>query len=436
MDLFELNRINQMKNFAPLAEKLRPKSFDEVLGQEEILKEDGLIMRAMRAKSLPSILLYGPPGTGKTTIAELIAKDLNMNFKKVSAVSSGIKDLREVVDNASEALRMNRGRTILFIDEIHRFSTSQQDFLLPYVEAGDVVLIGATTENPFFAVNKALLSRLILIEVKSLKKDALLNLLQRVKEAYERENGVNISMDDISRDFLVTRADGDARRLINSFEVSVLSGDREGDNIIINENTVRDNFMNQTLKYDNADAHYDTISAFIKSMRGSDPDASIYYLSQMLLAGEDPRFIARRMLIFASEDISLADPNAINIAASCFYATTVIGLPEVEINLAQTAIYLALAPKSNSTYRALIEAKNFIKEHGALAPPIYLRDSHYAGAKTLGIEGYDYPHDYKNDYIKQTYLPEDIKDKKFYFDKQNGAEKAMNDYIRKIKDDQ
>lgn len=435
MDLFELNRINQQQKFAPLAEKLRPKNFDDVLGQDEILKDGGMIRNAIKRNNLPSILLYGPPGTGKTTIAEIISKEMNMNFFKVSAVSSGVKDLREVVEKAKENLRMNMGRSILFVDEIHRFSTSQQDFLLPYVEAGDIVLIGATTENPFFAVNKALLSRLILINLESLSNEALDGLLNKAIGIYKSENNVDVVLSDDAREFLIKRADGDARRLINSFEVSVLNSKNIEGKIIITEDTVRDNFMNQTLKYDSADEHYDTISAFIKSMRGSDPDAAIFYLAKMLLSGEDPRFIARRMLIFASEDVSNADVNALSVAANAFYATTVIGMPEVRINLAQAAVYLACAPKNNSSYLAINKAMSFIKENGSFRVPNHLRDGHYAGSEKLGVGGYIYPHNFENGYVEQSYLPDEIKDMKFYEPKEIGYEKEMIEYMKELKEE-
>lgn len=435
MDLFELNKINQRKKFAPLAEKLRPKTFDDVLGQEDILKDGGMIKNAIKRNNLPSILLYGSPGTGKTTIAEIISKEMNMNFYKVSAVSSGIKDLRDVIEKSSENLKMNMGRSILFVDEIHRFSTSQQDFLLPYVEAGDIVLIGATTENPFFAVNKALLSRLILIQLKSLSEDALSKLLNKAVDIYKRENNLDIILTDEAREFLIKRADGDARRLINSFEVSVLNTRNTDDKIVIGEENVRDNFMNASLKYDSTDEHYDTISAFIKSMRGSDVDATIFYLAKMLLSGEDPRFIARRMVIFASEDISNADPMALSVATNAFYATTVIGMPEVRINLAQAAVYLASAPKNNSSYLAINKAMSFIRENGAFNVPNNIRDGHYQGSEKLGVGGYLYPHSYENGYVKQDYLPEEIRDVKFYEPKAIGYEKEMAEYLRRIKEE-
>lgn len=433
MDLFEYNRQNQREKFAPLAEKLRPKTLNDVLGQDEITKDGGMIKNAMKTNNLPSILLYGPPGTGKTTIAEIIAKEMNMNFFKVSAVSSGIKELREVVEKSAENLRMNMGRSILFVDEIHRFSTSQQDFLLPYVEAGDLVLIGATTENPFFAVNKALISRLILIELKSLNSEALEELLDRALNLYSKENNLTIEISPEAKEFLVKRADGDARRLINSFEVSVLNGRHEKDKLYIDEHTVRDNFMNATLKYDSTDEHYDTISAFIKSMRGSDPDAAIFYLAKMLLSGEDPRFIARRMVIFASEDVSNADPMALSVATNAFYATTVIGMPEVRINLAQAAVYLACAPKNNSSYLAINEAMSFIRKNGSYRVPSHLRDAHYQGSEKLGVGGYIYPHSFENGYVDQSYLPDEIKNIKFYEPKDIGYEKEMSKYLRRIK---
>lgn len=411
MDMFTMNLENNKKK--PFAEMMRPKSFDEVLGQDHILGKEGIIRKAIQTKNLPSMILYGPPGTGKTTIAELLSKSFNMNFMKVSAVSAGIKELREVVLKAQNSINMGMGGTILFIDEIHRFSTSQQDFLLPYVEKGDLILIGATTENPFFAVNKALVSRLILVEVKPLKKENLYELLSRLEEKYSEVNNIAVEIDDDAREFLVDRAGGDARRFINSFEVSVMQA-FDGIKSHVTVENVRDNFMNQVLKYDNADEHYDTISAFIKSMRGSDPDAAVFYLAKMLISGEDPRFIARRMVIFASEDIGLADPHALNIATAAFYATTVIGMPEVRINLSHACIYLARAKKSNSSYVAIDRAMNFIRKNGAGSVPNHLRDAHYSGSDKLGVGDYLYPHNYEGAKVEQQYLPDEFKDEVFF----------------------
>lgn len=419
MDMFSMNLEKNKKK--PFAEMMRPKSFDDVYGQEHILGKDGIIRKAIETKNLPSMILYGPPGTGKTTIAELLSKSFNMNFLKVSAVSAGIKELREVVDKAQNSINMGMGGTILFIDEIHRFSTNQQDFLLPYVEKGDLILIGATTENPFFAVNKALVSRLILVEVKPLKKDDLNKLLTKLVSSYSKIYNIDVKFDEDAREFLVERAGGDARRFINSFEVSVMQA-FDGEKSHVTVKNVRDNFMNQVLKYDNADEHYDTISAFIKSMRGSDPDAAVFYLAKMLISGEDPRFIARRMVIFASEDIGLADKNALSIATSAFYATTVIGMPEVRINLSHAAIYLARAKKSNSSYIAIDKAMSFIRKNGAGSVPNHLRDAHYSGSDKLGVGGYLYPHNYDGAKVKQQYLPDEFKDEIFF----NSTERDEN----------
>lgn len=430
MDLFEQNRLQQQAKFAPLAEKLRPKHPEEVLGQSHLLGKEGILTKAIAAGDLPSALFYGPPGTGKTTIAQMVSHSLNMNFYKVSAVSAGIKDLREVVEQARENLRMNRGRSILFIDEIHRFSKSQQDFLLPYVEAGDVILIGATTENPFFSVNKALLSRLVLLEVKPLSTEALIELVERCRALYARERGVEVTVDPEAARFLAQRAQGDARRLMTSFALSALHASSPS-GIDIGMEDVRDAAGDTPLRYDAGDDdHYDTISAFIKSMRGSDPDAAIFYLAKMLLAGEDPLFIARRMLIFASEDISNADPQALSVASSTFYACTVIGMPEVRIHLAQCAVYLALAEKSNATYTAIGNAMRFIREHGAFQVPDHLRDASYSGAEALGVGGYRYPHSDPRGWVEQRYLPEGVEET-FFRSKGVGYEKVLDEAFSK-----
>ncbi|MCI6609860.1 MAG: replication-associated recombination protein A [Ezakiella sp.] len=412
MNFFNMDFEKNRESNAPFAERIRPQSFDEVIGQDHILGDKGLIKNAIKTGNLPSLLLYGPPGTGKTTIASLISKSFNMNFIKISAVSSGVKELRGVVDEANRCLE-NGTKTILFIDEIHRFSTSQQDFLLPYVENGELILIGATTENPFFAVNKALLSRLILVEIKSLTKDDMKKLLERCKQKYFEIYNIKVDIDAKAADFLALRGNGDARRLINSFEVAVLRA-FDGESSKITMDVLIDVFSNQVLKYDNADEHYDTISAFIKSMRGSDVDAALFYLAKMIISGEDPRFIARRMVIFASEDIGLADPNALHIATDTFYATTVIGMPEVRINLAHACVYLARAKKDNKAYVAIDKAINFIKKNGAGTVPNHLRDAHYPGSEKLGVGGYKYPHNYEEHYVEQQYLPDEFKDMKFF----------------------
>lgn len=413
MDFFSMELENKREKNAPFAERMRPKTFSDVLGQDHILGKNGIIKKALETNSLPSMILYGPPGTGKTSIAELLSKSFKMSFRKVSAVSAGIKELREVVSDAQKNIEMGLGGTILFIDEIHRFSTSQQDFLLPYVEGGDLILIGATTENPFFAVNKALVSRLILVEIKSLEEKDLIELINRCEKKYEELQNIEVTIDDDAKKFLAKRSGGDARRLINSFEVSVMQA-YDGEKSHVTSDDVRDNFLNQVLKYDNADEHYDTISAFIKSMRGSDPDAAVFYLAKMLLSGEDPRFIARRMVIFASEDIGLADKHALEIATSAFYATTVIGMPEVRINLSHACIYLARAKKSNSSYVAIDKAMSFIRKNGAGKVPNNIRDAHYSGSEKLGVGGYLYPHNYEGGVVEQNYMPEEFIDEKFY----------------------
>ena len=413
MDLFELNRQRELEKSAPLADRLRPSNLDDYLGQDHLTSDGKIINRMIKADRIYSMIFYGPPGVGKTSLAKIISEKTNMAFEELSAVTSGIGDLKKEIEKAKDLLKYENKKTILFIDEIHRFSTSQQDFLLPYVESGDLILIGATTENPFFAVNKALVSRLILVEIKSLEKQDLIELINRCEKRYEEIHNIEVTIDDDAKEFLAKRSGGDARRLINSFEVSVMQA-YDGEKSHVTSEDVRDNFLNQVLKYDNADEHYDTISAFIKSMRGSDPDAAVFYLAKMLLSGEDPRFIARRMVIFASEDIGLADKHALEIATSAFYATTVIGMPEVRINLSHACIYLSRAKKSNSSYVAIDRAMGFIRKNGAGKVPNNIRDAHYSGSEKLGVGGYLYPHNYEGGVVEQNYMPEEFIGEKFY----------------------
>ncbi|HHU73618.1 MAG TPA: replication-associated recombination protein A [Clostridiales bacterium] len=439
MDLFDYMRNNTMKKEAPLASRLRPTTLEEVVGQEHIIGKDKLLYRAIKADKLSSIIFYGPPGTGKTTLAKVIANTTSSLFTQINATSSGKKDMEAVVEEAKNNLGMYGRKTILFIDEIHRFNKSQQDYLLPFVEDGTVILIGATTENPYFEVNSALISRSIIFQLKPLVKEDVQKLIMRALEDEEKGLGVyKAVITDEALDFLSDMANGDARAALNAIELGVLTTPRSEDGRIhITIDVASECIQKRVLKYDkNGDNHYDTISAFIKSMRGSDPDAAIYYLARMLYAGEEVAFIARRIMICASEDVSNADPNALVVATSAALAVERLGMPEAQIVLAQAAAYVACAPKSNSSVSAIEAAMNVVANEKTATIPSYLRDAHYKGAAKLGHGiGYQYPHDYKNHYVKQQYLPDEIKDRKFYLPSDQGYEVKIQEYLKKLKEE-
>ncbi|NMA86294.1 MAG: replication-associated recombination protein A [Tissierellia bacterium] len=438
MDLFTLNMEEQLKKNAPLADRMRPRNISEFVGQDHILGEGKFLNRAIKADRLNSMIFYGPPGTGKTTLAMIIANTTNMYFEKLSAVTSGVKDIREVVHNAEERLKLYNNRTILFIDEIHRFNKSQQDALLPFVERGIIILIGATTENPYFEVNKALLSRMMVIPLYSLKnKDIEKIILNGLGDKSRGLGDYNVNMDNEAMDYLITIADGDGRLALNSLEIAVLSTPKDNGGIInIDLDTIKECILVKSAKYDKGgDEHYDTISAFIKSMRGSDPDSTLYWLAKMINAGEDPKFIARRIIICASEDVGNADPNALVVANSAFQAVNVIGMPEGRIILAQAALYVACAPKSNAAYMGIDKALDDIRNKPLGKVPGHLKDASYSGAKNLGYgKGYKYPHDFENSYIPQQYLPDEYKYEKYYNPTDNGYEKEIKKYLSKLFD--
>lgn len=438
MDLFEFSMEKKLDKIAPLAERMRPETLDEFVGQNHILDNDKFLYRAIKADTISSIILYGPPGTGKTTLAKIIANTTNKYFEQLSAVTSGVKDLREVIKKAEDRLSIESIRTILFIDEIHRFNKSQQDALLPFVENGVIILIGATTENPYFEVNKALISRSMVFELKPINKDDMKKVIDRALKDKNRGLGnYNVNIDESALEHLVNISNGDARVALNGLEVSVLTTPKDKNGTInITVDIIEECIQKKYMKYDkNGDEHYDTVSAFIKSMRGSDPDATLYWLGRMIYAGEDPKFIARRIIICASEDVGNADPNALNVAVSAFNALEIIGMPEGRIPLAQAAVYVACAPKSNSCYVGINKAIEDVKNKEALPVPLHLKDTSYYGSKKLGRgKGYKYPHNYPNSYVEQDYFPKDMGKVKYYTPTSNGYERIIKEYLDKLFD--
>lgn len=436
MDLFSLQAEESQQRMAPLAARMRPRTLDDLIGQEEIVGPGKLLRRAIETDQLSSIILYGPPGTGKTTIAKIIAGHTKSYFHTLNAVTAGVADIRQVVDEAKNRLAMYNQRTVLFVDEIHRFNKSQQDALLPHVEDGLMILIGATTENPFFEVNAALLSRSQVFPLKLLSQDDLKRVAMRALEDAERGLGhFSVNLHEEALGHLVRYSDGDARRLLNALELAVLSTTPNAQGTIeVTLDAAAESIQRRAVRYDKSgDQHYDTISAFIKSIRGSDPDAALYWLARMIDAGEDPRFIARRLVISASEDIGNADPQALQVAVAAFQAVELIGMPEGRIILSQAAAYLASAPKSNASYMGIGQALHEIRQGGSVEVPVHLRDAHYKGAEKLGHgKGYLYPHDFPGNYVPQQYLPDALQNKRFYQPTSNGYEKTIRNYLQHI----
>ena len=418
MDLFDYFKSMDKKE-EPLASRMRPSTINEIVGQQHILGKGKLLRRMIEADRLRSIILYGPPGTGKTSIANVIANTTKSKFVPINATNSGKKEMSEVIEQAIHEKHSTGKKTILFIDEIHRFNKSQQDFLLPFVENGTVILIGATTENPYFEINKALISRSSIFELYPLTKDEIKQYL--IKALNDKERGMgeyHAEINDDALDYLTVITGGDLREALNTLELAVLTTPKTDDKILINLDIIRECVQKRATKYDkDSDSHYDTISAFIKSMRGSDPDATLYYLARMLYAGEDIKFIARRIMICAAEDVGLADPNALIVATNASLAVERLGMPEARIILSEAALYIAKAPKNNSAYLAIDKALDFVKNNPDYEIQNYLKDSHYQDASKLnhGI-GYKYPHDYPGHFVKQQYLPDKIKNEKFYIE--------------------
>ena len=437
MDLFEYAREKNMDREAPLASRLRPVTLDEVVGQQHIIGKDKLLYRAIKADKLSSIIFYGPPGTGKTTLAKVIANTTSAEFTQINATVAGKKDMEGVVAKAKDMQGMYGRKTILFIDEIHRFNKGQQDYLLPFVEDGTLILIGATTENPYFEVNGALISRSIVFELKPLSREDIKTLLKRA--VYDKDRGMGAyeaEIEEDALDFLAELSGGDARHALNAVELGIMTTQRGSDGKIhITVEVAQECIQKRVMRYDKTgDNHYDTISAFIKSMRGSDPDAAVYYLARMLYAGESVTFIARRIMISAAEDVGNADPNALQVAVSASLAAERIGMPEAQIILAQAVAYVASAPKSNAAVEAIGKAAKAVEETGNLPIPVHLQDAHYKGASKLGHgTGYLYAHDYPNHYVKQQYLPYELSGREFYRPSGNGYEVKIKEHMARIK---
>ena len=437
MDLFEYMRQNNQEKESPLAARLRPTTLEEVVGQQHIIGKDKLLYRAIKADKISSLIFYGPPGTGKTTLAKVIAGTTSSEFVQINATVAGKKDMEEVIAKAKDNQGMYGKKTILFIDEIHRFNKGQQDYLLPFVEDGTIVLIGATTENPYFEVNSALLSRSIIFELKPLSMEEIKELIKRA--VYDKEKGMgsyDAIIEEDALEFLADIAGGDARHALNAVELGIMTTERSADGKIhLTLEVASECIQKKKVKYDKSgDNHYDTISAFIKSMRGSDPDAALYYLAKMLYAGESVTFIARRIMICAAEDVSNADPNALVVATAAAQAVERLGMPEARIVLAQAATYVATAPKSNSAIMAIDEAMEAVKEQQIVTIPNHLRDAHYPGAKKLNHgTGYLYAHSYKNHYVKQQYLPDELVGREFYHLSENGKEKDTKKHMERIR---
>ena len=438
MDLFDYMRETTKEKESPLASRLRPTTLDEVVGQQHIIGKDKLLYRAIKADKLSSVIFYGPPGTGKTTLAKVIANTTSAEFTQINATVAGKKDMEEVVNKAKELKGMYQKRTILFIDEIHRFNKGQQDYLLPFVEDGTIILIGATTENPYFEVNGALLSRSSVFELRPLSQEEVeILILRAVQDEKKGMGSYHAVIEEDALHFLADLAGGDARSALNAVELGILTTPRSEDGMIhITLGVASECIQKRVVRYDKTgDNHYDTISAFIKSMRGSDPDAAVYYLAKMLYAGEDIKFIARRIMICASEDVGNADPMALNVAVSAAQAVERIGMPEAQIILSQAVLYVATAPKSNSACNAVFAAMDNVKKYKTTVP-VHLQDAHYKGSAKLGHGiGYKYAHDYPNHYVKQQYLPDEIKDAVFYEASDNGYEQTIKAHMKRIKDE-
>ena len=430
MNLFSQGDNSKQK---PLAFRMRPENFDELYGQEHIAGEGKLLRRMIESDRLQSMILYGPPGSGKTSLAKVIADNTSSTFRKINAVTSGVKELREIIQKGKDNLQLHQKKTILFIDEIHRFNKAQQDALLPSVEEGFIILAGATTENPYFEVNSPLLSRSRVFKLDPLSADDIKKIILQALEDEERGLGkLDVKIEEKDLNFLAEAARGDARAALNALEIAVLSTAAGEDGVIYLTNEIlRECLQEKQKQYDKAgDKHYDVVSAFIKSIRGSDPDAALFWFARMIDAGEDPMFIARRIIVHAAEDIGMADPEALNIAVSAARALEYVGMPEARLPLAEAVLYLATAPKSNSTICAVDDALEYIKDNDPGEVPDHLKDTHYSGATKLGYgEEYKYPHSYSDNFVEQNYLPEKHSDVNFYVPDGQGREQKVKKYL-------
>ena len=439
MDLFDYMKEQTLREESPLASRMRPATLDEIVGQRHILGKDKLLYRAIQADKISSLILYGPPGTGKTTIAKVIENTTSSEFRQINATVAGKKDMEEVVRNAKSTLGMYGKKTILFVDEIHRFNKGQQDYLLPFVEEGTLILIGATTENPYFEVNGALLSRSIIFELRALAREDIEELIERaVTDAEKGMGSYRAVIDEDAREFLADVANGDARAALNAVELGVLTTPRSDDgNIHLTLAVAQECIQKRAVRYDkNGDQHYDTISAFIKSMRGSDPDAAVYYLARMLYSGESVTFIARRIMICASEDVGNADPRALMVAVAAAQAVERVGMPEAQIILSQAVTYVATAPKSNAAVDAIYAATEAVKSHFTDPVPVHLQDSHYRGSAELGHgQGYQYAHNFDKHYVNQQYLPDSLVGSVFYKPGDLGYEQQIAKHMKWLKEE-
>ena len=437
MDLFDYMRMERKKQESPLAVRMRPRTLDEVVGQSHINGKDRLLYRAIKADKISSLIFYGPPGTGKTTLARVIANTTSAQFVQMNATTSGKKDMEQAVSQAKDMLGMYGKRTILFIDEIHRFNKAQQDYLLPFVEDGTVILIGATTENPYFEVNGALLSRSKIFHLEPLSAEEIAGLIRKAVTDEERGMGAyGAAITEEAVSFIARMAGGDARAALNAVELGVITTEPNADGkILIDLDVAQECIQRKAVHYDKSgDNHYDVISAFIKSMRGTDPDAAVFYLARMLDAGEDPKFIARRIMICASEDVGNADPQALQVAVAASLAVERVGLPEGRIILSQAASYVASAPKSNACVMAIDKAQEMVRRADTGQVPPHLRDAHYGGARDLGHGiGYKYAHDYPENYVRQQYLPDAIREERFYIPTENGYEKQIRNHLEHLR---